>query len=225
VRLLAMVPDASSSRRVRLPHRAARLGADRLRYGTDHALLAGRFADETPEANRAQVFGSAVFGERFDWPGVQSVYDRLRQVDDWNLTAVAQVESRADALLRQAALEAMSGEITVPVNCGQELYDVVEVTDAGAGLSAARRRVLAVEMRYSTGERPAYEQRIGLGGLSSDRAVRRKAASMAPPVAGIVVASPNAPSCGLLPCGASSPCALPLPPLACRSGLPSSRYP
>jgi hypothetical protein len=139
-------------------------------YGTqtgaaDHALLAGRYADETPGTNRAQVFGKAVFGERFDWPGVQSVYDRLRQVDDRNLTAVAQAESRADAVLRQAALEAMSGEITVPVNCGQELYDIVEVTDAGAGLSAARRRVAGISLRYSTGERPVYEQRIALGAV------------------------------------------------------------
>ena len=57
----------------------------------------------------------------------------------------------------------MSGEITVPVNCGQELYDVVEVTDSGAGLADARRRVLGLSLRYSTGERPSYEQRITLG--------------------------------------------------------------
>jgi hypothetical protein len=49
------------------------------------------------------------------------------------------------------------------VNCGEELYDVVEVTDAGAGPSAARRRVLGIALRYSTGERPVYEQRITLG--------------------------------------------------------------
>ncbi|HEV8574081.1 MAG TPA: hypothetical protein VGR43_05165 [Dehalococcoidia bacterium] len=59
----------------------------------------------------------------------------------------------------------MSAEISAPVNCGLELYDVVEVTDAGAGLSASRRRVLGVAMRYSTGERPVYEQRIALGAV------------------------------------------------------------
>jgi len=89
----------------------------------------------------------------------------LRQVDDRNVTTVAQAESRADAVLRSAALAGMSGEITVPVNCGQELYDVIEVTDAGAGLSAARRRVLAIKMRFSTAERPVYEQRISLGAV------------------------------------------------------------
>ena len=136
-------------------------------YGTqtgaaDHALHAGRYADDTPPSNRAQAFGNAVFGERFDWAGVQAVYDRLQQVDDRNLTTVAQAETRADTVLRTAAIDGMSGEITVPVNCGQELYDVIEVTDAGAGLSAARRRVLAIAMRYSTGKRPVYEQRISL---------------------------------------------------------------
>jgi hypothetical protein len=49
------------------------------------------------------------------------------------------------------------------VNCGQELYDVIEVTDAVAGLSAAKRRVLGLDLRYSTGKRAIYEQRILLG--------------------------------------------------------------
>jgi len=134
-------------------------------YGVDHSLYSGRYADELAGANRAQVFGDGVFGERFDWVGVQSVYDRLTQVRDRNLTTVAQVETRADAVLRRASLEATNGEITVPVNCGQELYDVIEVTDARAGLAAARRRVLGIEMRYSTGEKAMYEQRIRLGGV------------------------------------------------------------
>jgi hypothetical protein len=115
--------------------------------------------------NRAQVFGSGVFGERFDWAGVQSVYDDLEQAHDRNLTTVALAESRADALLRESSLGAMSGEITVPVNCGQELYDVVEVTDAGTGLSAVRRRVAGMALRFATGERPVYEQRIALGAV------------------------------------------------------------
>src|SRR5436189_47748 len=57
----------------------------------------------------------------------------------------------------------MSGEITVPVNCGQELYDVVEVTDVGAGLSTARRRVLGIAMRYSFSPSP---RRCFLPGIS-----------------------------------------------------------
>jgi hypothetical protein len=165
-RLLATVPDAIFVRGefAFLTEPLASEATD-YAYGTNHALLAGRYADDTPATNRAQVFGDAVFGERFDWPAVQSTYDRLRQVDDRNLTRVAQAETRADAVLRASALAGTTGEITVPVNCGQELYDVIEVTDASAGLTAARRRVLGLALRYSTGERPAYEQRITLGAV------------------------------------------------------------
>ena len=134
-------------------------------YGTDHALQAGRYTDLLPGANRAQVFGNGVFAEGFDWPVVESVYDLLRQVHDANLTTAAQANDRASAVLRHEAIGASGGEIAVPVNCGQELYDVVEVTDARAGLLAAKRRVLGLSLRYATGERPEYEQRITLGGV------------------------------------------------------------
>ncbi len=164
-RLLAMLPDVILVRGefAFLKEPLASQATDNT-YGADHRLLSGRYSDDQPEANRVQVFGKGVFGERFDWAGVSAGYDRLRQVDDPNLTAVATAESRGDAVLRREAIEATDGEIVVPVNCGQELYDVIEVTDAKAGLSAARRRVLGVALRYSTGDRPAYEQRIGLGG-------------------------------------------------------------
>ena len=92
------------------------------------------------------------------------MYDRLEQVLDANLTTVTQVEERGDAVLRRASLGALDGEVTAAVNCGQELYDVIEVTDAVAGLSAAKRRVLGVELRYSAAT-GAYEQRLRLGGV------------------------------------------------------------
>jgi hypothetical protein len=134
-------------------------------YGTEHALLRGRYRSGVVEPNRAQVFGDGVFTERLDWPGVEAVYDRLVQVHDQNVTSVAQAEGRGDAVLRKAALAAADGEIAAPVNCGQELYDVIEVTDGSAGLSGERQRVLGIDLRYSTGPRPVYEQRLSLGGV------------------------------------------------------------
>jgi hypothetical protein len=134
-------------------------------YGTNHALLGGRYRELAAAVNRAQVFGSSVFAERLDWPAVATGYDRLVQVHDLNLTTVLQAQDRGDALLREAALAAEDGSITVPVNCGQELYDVIDVTDAAAGLAADKHRVLAIELRYSTGASPTYVQRLSLGGL------------------------------------------------------------
>jgi hypothetical protein len=133
-------------------------------YGPDHRILAARYAEEMAPANRVQVFGKAVFAERFDWAGVATANDRLEQVLDTNLTTVAQAEARGDALLRHAAMEAADGEIVAAVNCGLELYDVVEVTDAPAGLSAAKRRVLGLGLRYSPAH-GVYEQRVRLGGV------------------------------------------------------------
>jgi len=54
----------------------------------------------------------------------------------------------------------------VPPNCGQELYDVVAITDAPAGLSVAKRRVVGLGLRYVRGRpAPAYEQRLTLGAV------------------------------------------------------------
>jgi hypothetical protein len=134
-------------------------------YGAAHRIHAGAHEDEAPSASRVQVHGAGVFAERFDWPAVQTANDRLVEVIDTNVTTQTQAEDRAEAELRRAGIEAQTGEIAVPVNCGQELYDVVEVTDAVAGLSAAKRRVLGLDLRYSTGKRPVYEQRVTLGGV------------------------------------------------------------
>jgi hypothetical protein len=125
--------------------------------------MAARYAEEMAPANRAGVWEGRVRG-RFDWAGVAAANDRLEQALDTNLTTVAQAEARGDALLRRAALGATDGEITAPVNCGLELYDVVEVTDALAGLSAAKRRVLGLSLRYSAARR-VYEQRVRFGGV------------------------------------------------------------
>jgi hypothetical protein len=166
LRLLAMVPDVIFVRGefAFLTEPLASEAAD-YAYGTDHRIYSGRYADGLPETDRVQVFGDSVFGERFDWPSVSSDYDRLRQVDDRNVATLALAEARADYVLRAAAMAASEAEITVPLNCGQELYDVLEVTDAAVGLSAARRRVTGISLRYSTGPRPAYEQRLRLSGV------------------------------------------------------------
>jgi hypothetical protein len=166
LRLLAMVPDVIFLRgEFAFLTEPLSSEATDYAYGTIHVIYSGRYADEPLETDRVQVFGDGVFGERFDWAGVTSDYDRLRQVDDRNVATLAAAESRADYVLRAAAMASSEGEITVPVNCGQELYDVVEVTDAGAGLSAAKRRVTGLALRYSTGSRPAYGERVRLGGV------------------------------------------------------------
>lgn len=122
----------------------------------------GRYAAASPPSNRAQAFGLGVFAESLDWASVSGQYDRLEQAIDRSLATPAQVQDRADAMLRRALRGTVTGEITAPVNCALELWDVIEVTDPLAGLSAAKRRIAAIELRYSTGERPAYGQTLTL---------------------------------------------------------------
>jgi hypothetical protein len=62
-------------------------------------------------------------------------------------------------------MASLEGEITVPVNCGQELYDVVSVTDARAGLDTAPRRVAGISLRYSRADKAVYRMRLRLGGV------------------------------------------------------------
>lgn len=162
-RLLAMVPDVILLWRefATLTEPLASQAAS-FAYGADYRILAGRYADAAADSNRAQAFGLNVFAEAFDWPSISDEYDRVSQAVDRSLTTQTQVQDRADAMLRQALAGTMTGEITSPVNCGLELWDVISVTDPLAGLSAAKKRVAAIDLRYSTGERAAHEQKLTL---------------------------------------------------------------
>ena len=134
-------------------------------YGADHALVKGQYATIPLTHNRFQVYGSAGMAEEFSWAEVDQVYERLLQVHDLNLDTQTKLEEQGDALLLQANLATPQGEITVPVNCGQEVYDVVEVTDPQAGLTAARYRVREIHLTYRRQDRPACYQRMGLSRL------------------------------------------------------------
>ena len=79
--------------------------------------------------------------DSFDWEQVGKLHDRLALVDDSNIDTAARAEERGEAYLREAEIESTSGTIRVPVNCGQQLYDVIDITDERAGLSEEKKRV------------------------------------------------------------------------------------
>ncbi|MFQ5861104.1 MAG: hypothetical protein ACE5IG_06105 [Dehalococcoidia bacterium] len=163
-RLLSMVPDVlffrGATGLVRYPQES---DATDYTYGTSHALLKGAYTSGAARYNRVQAYGSDLLAESFAWDEAETVYERLLQVHDLNLLTQGEAQDRADAVLARELRQGVPGEILVPANCGQELYDVVEVTDSGAGLTATPRRVLGSILRYSTGPRPQYTQRLQLG--------------------------------------------------------------
>ncbi len=139
-------------------------------YGQDHAIFEGRYRTGAWNINRVQVEGfdpaesEAIIVDSFEWDQVGRLHDRLIQIEDRNIDTVARAEERGEACLREAEINSVSGMIRIPVNCGQQLYDVVDITDTRAGLSAAKRRVVMVVMTYQP-QQGKYEQRLLLGAV------------------------------------------------------------
>jgi hypothetical protein len=137
-------------------------------YGTNHTVLEGRYQQGAWELNRVMVegdnAGEPIVVERFAWGEIDRVYDRLRQLEDRNIDTVAKAQQRGDAYLREVEIESMTGSVVVPVNCGQQVYDVVDVTDSRAGLTAAKRRVLGLTLVFNA-SRGEYRQRLYLGAV------------------------------------------------------------
>jgi hypothetical protein len=137
-------------------------------YGGAHTIREGRYRLGAMGKNRVQVEGDAsgalVLADNFTWDEIGRSYDRLDKVGDKNLSTVAKAKDRGQAILREMEIKAVSGAIVTPVNCGQQLYDVIDITDVKAGLNAAKRRVLGLVLVYQP-RRGEYSQRILLGGV------------------------------------------------------------
>jgi hypothetical protein len=164
-RLLAMVPDEALMRgstcTIRHPQAA---DASDYAYGSGHTIIAARYRDLGGRLNRVRVLGAAVYNEAIDFGEIDGVGERAGQVLDLNLTTTSLAGDRAVSDLRAAEVRERRDELQVfGLNCGQELYDVVTLTDAQAGLSAVQRRVLGIAWRYATGEHPRYDMTLQLG--------------------------------------------------------------
>jgi len=138
-------------------------------YGTAHVILQGSYASHIT-LSRARAVGrdgedNRIVEDAFDWASLQLGIDILEQDYDPNLQSAARAQERADAILRRESLRSQGGQITIPVNCGQELYDVITVTDARCGISSKKYRVLDIETALSLRHPLAngYQQRLTVG--------------------------------------------------------------
>ncbi len=150
-RLLAMVTDVARPDLTEIAVIEPLPGdATDYEYGTVHAVTALATATDRPRVAWARVLGSGVVAEAVEVAALSGGGSALVQVDD-SLTTQARVDARAATLIRQSELARGRGQITVPVNAGQEVGDVIEVTDATLGLAAARFRVAALRLRFVRG--------------------------------------------------------------------------
>ena len=172
-RLLAMVPDVLFFREATayLKHPQTSDSTDYAYYlppGPDHhPLTQGRYREDVFNTNRVQVWGTQtphIMVDRFNWDDLHDVYDRLHQLNDLNIDTVTLAEQRADALLREAEIQATDGEIFVPMNCGQELWDVIEITDPRVNFQSQKYRLRALVIHYAV-SKPEYRLKVVLGAL------------------------------------------------------------
>jgi len=139
-------------------------------YGQAHPILEGRYREGAWELNRVQVEGydpeseEQVVVDSFSWNQIAKLYDRLNQLEDRNIDTVTKAEQRGEAYLREAEIESAGGTIRIPVNCGQQLFDVIDITDSWAGLTAEKKRVLGLTLIHNP-RRGEYEQRLSLGAV------------------------------------------------------------
>jgi hypothetical protein len=122
-------------------------------YGTDHVILLGEYHQVVP-LTRARAIGRAadesrIVEDAIDWTNLQLGIDIFDQDYDPNLQTATRTQERADAILRKGSLFAQGGQIAVPVNVGQELYDVITVTDQRCGITSKKHRVMDIDVQYS----------------------------------------------------------------------------
>lgn len=129
----------------------------------EHIILEGRYGSRAFDFNHLEVFGaSSSFAEAVDFSQIGVVGHRLRKVFDYAYDTNNECVSRAAADLRYQEVRGKWGQIVIYPNVGQELFDVIAITDSRVGLSSALRRVMGIREEYDA-EKGVYRQILELG--------------------------------------------------------------
>jgi len=132
-----------------------------------HVILDGQYIAESPDINRAYVigrdaYGNPIYGEAHDSAESSQVGERLDFTQELAIPTTAQAGDVASAILAKMRLRGKGGVILIPPNCGQELFDVVQITDAGANQAAVSFRVVGIRFEYNP-KQARYQHKLILG--------------------------------------------------------------
>ena len=132
-----------------------------------HVILDGQYLSESPNINRAYIIGrdangNPVWGEAHDSAESGLVGERLDFTQELAIPTTAQAGDVASAILAKMRLMGKRGVILIPPNCGQELFDVVQISDAGANQSAVTFRVVGLRFEYNP-KQARYQHKLILG--------------------------------------------------------------
>jgi hypothetical protein len=132
-----------------------------------HVILDGQYVTETTGVNRAYIigrdqYGNPVYGTAVDSTELDLVGERLDFQQELAIPTDSQAESMASAVLSKMRLNKARGVILIPTNCGQELFDTVQISDLGANQYTVKLRVVGIRFEYNQ-KQARFEHRLILG--------------------------------------------------------------
>ena len=139
-------------------------------YGQNHSILSGKYHLSSWQTNVVRVegydngSGEPIITDSFSWEQMEHFYDKAEQINDVNIRSASQGETLGNTFLRKSEVDSIGGTIIVPVNCGQQIYDVIDITDSRAGLSNIKRRIMGILISYRP-DRGEYRQELLVGGV------------------------------------------------------------
>jgi hypothetical protein len=130
-----------------------------------HVILDGQYITESPNINRAYIigrdaYGNPVYGEAHDSAESSLLGERLDFTQELAIPTTAQAGDVASAILAKMRLTGKGGVILIPPNCGQELFDVVQVSDSMANQAAVTFRVVGIRFEYNPKQARYYHKLI-----------------------------------------------------------------
>jgi hypothetical protein len=143
------------------------IGSPKIMRYVWHVILDGQYATETPGINRTYIigrdqYGNPVYGTAVDSTELGLVGERLDFQQELAIPLTAQAAEVAAAILSKMRITTKKGLIFIPPNCGQELFDVVQITDSGANQAAVSFRVVGIRFEYDP-KQAKYEHKLILG--------------------------------------------------------------
>jgi len=131
----------------------------------DHLVYRGNYGVGMWKPNMAQIDTDLIHYEAFEWDEINNFYDRMNRVTQPEYTSAADASRRGTRELRRGEIwGAYTGWCQVPVNCGQEEFDVITITDVAGGVTLIQRRVLGIETTWKKVD-GSYFQKLLLGAV------------------------------------------------------------
>lgn len=131
-------------------------------YGAEHPIIAADICRAEQAVSHVLVLGEGeTRAEAIDWATIELCNaDRVALVIDRRLGA-GEADARAASELAAWQQATESGSLVVPPNVGQEVLDIIAITDRTANLSDAERLVAGNDILLDRG-RGVFEQRLDL---------------------------------------------------------------